>query len=50
MKGNGAPGPLEQPLAALPASTAMTKLPTTVANALGSLGCHLDPTTIFAET
>ena len=49
LDGNGAPGPLEQPLAAPPAGTAMTKPPNTVANALESLSHHLDPTTVFAE-
>ena len=49
MKGNGAKGPLEQPLAAPPASTATTKPPTIVANALGSPGHQLDPTTVFVE-
>jgi len=47
---NGAPGPLEQPLAAPPVGTATTKPPTTMANALESPGHHLDPTTVFAET
>ena len=39
---------MERPLAALPASTAMTKPPIAVANALESPGRHLDPTIVFA--
>ena len=39
---------MEQPLAAPPASTAMTKPLTAVANALESPGRNLDPTIVFA--